>query len=306
MNIVYAFIGKLPSYTVETMHQSRLFFDGSIYLITNDLDSEYINTVKSLNVTIVNYENVIDQDFKKIVVRNANSNKRHKIVYLDNLKGRENLFLYSFERFYILNNLMKQQELQNIFFMELDNLIYDNPNNWLEAFSQNEMTALYDNHHRYSAGIIYFKSFTILDKLVLSFNQFILDAKDFINEMSALYEFCNSHKSLVQMLPIHWPLDQVPKETYIHYEKYDSIFDAAPIGIFLGGRDPYHTDGVIKLGLKNPYSLLDFTNYKYKWELDDKQRKIPYVYNDMKWIRINNLHVHSKYLTPLLSKIIQK
>ena len=37
MIIVYSFIGKLPKYIVDTVYQSRLFFDGDIYLILDDL-----------------------------------------------------------------------------------------------------------------------------------------------------------------------------------------------------------------------------------------------------------------------------
>ena len=44
-------------------------------------------------------------------------------------------------------------------------------------------------------------------------------------------------------------------------------------------------------------------NDKFKWEKDDRERKIPYIQNTItnEWTRINNLHVHSKDLKSCLS-----
>jgi DNA topoisomerase IB len=40
--------------------------------------------------------------------------------------------------------------------------------------------------------------------------------------------------------------------------------------------------------------------------IDDKGRNIPYIFNniDKKWLRINNLHIHSKQLSDCFSKPI--
>jgi hypothetical protein len=59
MNIVYAFIGPLPSYSIDTVNQTRLFFDGPLYFIVSDLSSAYVPVLQDrYNVTIVPYESV--------------------------------------------------------------------------------------------------------------------------------------------------------------------------------------------------------------------------------------------------------
>jgi hypothetical protein len=124
-----------------------------------------------------------------------------------------------------------------------------------------------------------------------------------MTEMQALYAFWKKNPALVQLLPIHWPAPQVPPPTYENWDKYHSLFDAAAIGIYLGGIDPYHTDGLIKTGLRSIWSIVDYTGYDFTWMDDDEGRAIPYVRprGQMVWIRINQLHIHSKQLGPCLS-----
>jgi hypothetical protein len=113
-------------------------------------------------------------------------------------------------------------------------------------------------------------------------------------------EYMNKIK--IQLLPIYWKTDKYSDLVYSSYSSYNSLFDAASIGIYLLGLDPYHTNGIIQTGRRNPWSKMDYTNDKFKWVNDEQGRKKPYIlYND-NWILINNLHVHSKDLKSGLSK----
>ncbi len=293
MNVVYAFIGPLPNYAIDTVYQLRLFYDGPVYFIVSDLESPYCSTLREqYNVEIVPYESVKDNDFISLTIL-----RRYRFCIVDTLKGREKLFIYSFERFFILKNLMRQRNIQNVLFLELDNLIYDNPEKWFSSFSEKDMAFMFDNINRYSSGISFIKTYEVLNLFYKVCENYILNSSDFLNEMSALAIFRNEYTDYVQILPTHWPLENNPKDTYHNYDKYNNtIFDSAAIGIYLGGMDPHHTNGVIKYGLHWGGTLIDYTTYKYEWKLDEKNRKIPYIWNGEKWLRINNLHVHSKYL----------
>ena len=57
-------------------------------------------------------------------------------------------------------------------------------------------------------------------------------------------------------------------------------------------------------GKKWHHSLLDYSIYQYEWRLDEQERKVPFVFNtdSNMWIKINNLHIHSKQLADCLSK----
>jgi FkbM family methyltransferase len=301
MNIAYAYIGSLPSYAVDTVHQLRLFYNGPVYFIISDYDSPLVPILQSkYNVQIVRYDSVYHQEFNDTVTKAYD-----RFCIVDRLKGREKIFIYAFERFFVLYNLMKQREVYNVFFMEIDNLVYDDPRIWLSEFSKKEMAYMYDNYERFASGVCYIKSFDYLQLFLDYCIHFILNTNLFLTEMSALYEFYNTHKETVQLLPVHWTDPNMPIEAYENYNNYgNSIFDAAAIGVFLGGADPVHTQGVIVKGKKNQWSFIDYTKYEYKWQADDKERMIPYILHGNIWLRINNLHIHSKDLVSNLSKPI--
>ncbi len=303
INVAYTFIGSLPSYCVDTVHQTRLFHQGPIYFIISDYESPYVKILEQYNVIVIRYDSVIDEEFNTIVQK-----MYHRFCIVHGLTGREKLFIYSFERFFVLYNLMKQRRIEHVFFMELDNLVYENPHIWLESFSKSDMAYMFDNHGRFASGICYIKNTNILKTFCNFILEFIQNSNEFMSEMQCLSKFYDINKSSIQLLPIHWTDAQYPIETYDNFTVYNSLFDSAGLGIFLGGADPFHVHntGVYKQikGNKSHWSLLDYTKYTYKWELDTQGRNIPYVLNDEKWIRINNLHVHSKDLAPCLSSPI--
>jgi hypothetical protein len=301
MHVAYAFIGQLPSYSIDTVHQLRLFYNGPVYFIINDLVNPMVDILRNTyNVSIVPYDNVKDDAFNALVQR-----VYHKFCIVNSLKGREKIFIYAFERFYLLCMLMKKLGLKNVFFAELDNLMYDDPHKWFGGFIQNEMSYMFDNHDRGASGVCFIRSVDILQKFIDHCSEFIEFSTGFIDEMTALYRFWEKNKTSVGMLPVHWvtKTETIPPAAFENYDKYTgSIFDAASLGIFIGGMDPHHTGGVIKKGLKGKWSHIDYTGYKYKWEMDSEGRNIPYIQRpDGAWLRINNLHIHSKDLKPCMS-----
>lgn len=296
MIIVYCFIGSLPEYALHTVYQMRLFYKGTIYFIVSDIESAYITILKTYDVTIINYTDVIDNEFITTV-----SDNHHRFLIVNGLVGREKIFIYSFERFFLLHQLMKKYDLSDVLFLELDNLIYDDPLKWEYNFRLYDMSYMYDNNDRCSSGICFVKNTDILLECTMHFTQYIKTTSKFVNEMSALYEFWELHKSRIQLLPIHWTADNIPQELCSNYNLYQSIFDAAAIGIYLCGVDPYHTDGCIVKGKKWWHSYLDYTQYEFEWKRDELDRNIPYVKWNNEWIRINNLHIHSKDLVSHVS-----
>jgi hypothetical protein len=201
---------------------------------------------------------------------------------------------------------MRIKNLKNVLFMEVDNLIYDEPQKWLKSFSLYDLGYMYDNEYRCGAGIAFIKNMTSLLKLNLFLVHYILnDENKIVHEMKALHDFWRSNASIVQLLPTHWYDEKIPFMIHNQYDYYnDTIFDVAGMGIYLGGMDPYHTNGEIKKGLRGLWSYVDYTPYQYDWKIDEQQRKIPYIWNPVqqKWLRINNLHIHSKQLKDCLSK----
>jgi len=297
MFLCYAFIGKLPFYIVDTIHQARCFFDGDIYLIIDQLESPFVIQLQKYNVKIVDYNDVKSDLFKNVFEKNEN-----KFCIVHGLTGREKLFIYSFERFFILQNLMKKFNLHDCLFLELDNLIYYDSLKWVEQFSKSELCYMYDNDDRCSSGIMYVKDGNSLEELLNYMLTYIENcSNELLNEMTVLYRYFRLKKN-VQILPTYWVDNALPNEAYQNYNFYnETIFDAAAIGVYLLGNDPYHTNGIIIRNVKNVYSKIDYTNCKFEWKLDDLGRKKPFIWNGEKWLLINNLHIHSKDLKSGLS-----
>jgi hypothetical protein len=303
INIVYSFIGPLPKYSEDTVFQLRLFYNGPIYFIISDYNNPLVSVLQNkYSVTFVKYSDVYHEEFNNVVRCVAN-----RFVIVDKLAGREKIFIYSFERFFILANFMKKYNIQNVFFPELDNLIYCNPNEWLEQFSKKEMAFMYDNDESFASGISYIKTYTFLEIFLNHCIEYIIHSPKFCSEMFALASFYPKHKEDILLLPIHWENTNIPKEAYENYNMFkNTVFDAAAMGVYLGGNDPYHTQGVIVKHVKNKWSKIDYTQYTFKWEKDECSRLIPYVFTGNNWLRINNLHIHSKDLRSHLSIPIQE
>ncbi len=299
MIVAYAFVGPLPSYTIDTIYQLRLFYKGPVYFILNDLENPIVKQLEQdYQVTIVPYHTVVDSHFNYIV-----NSLAHKFCIVESLKGREKLFIYAFERFFLLYNCMAQYNLSNVFFAELDNLLYDDPTNWESRLATKDMAFMFDNYDRGASGVCFLRSPTLLRTFLDDCLGFIQNSTEFLNEMTVLYRFMTKHRDEIYIMPTHWTDPSIPELAHERFSDFESsIFDAASMGIYLGGMDPHHTNGVIQLKLKGKWSAIDYTKYTYEWKEDEEGRNIPYVLGGGKLLKINNLHIHSKRLGPLLSK----
>ena len=125
MNVVLSFIGKMPEYIIECVKQLRLFFKDSIYIIYDDVSNEIREVLDNYNVIWIEYIYVKSMRFDLI-------SDSKKFMYVENLKDREELFLRSYERFYLLDELIRLHNLKNVWFMEIDILMYVDPNIFLQ------------------------------------------------------------------------------------------------------------------------------------------------------------------------------
>lgn len=309
MNVCYSFIGTLPAYSIEQVHQLRLFYDGPAYFILSDYENPLVKILQdTYAIHIIRYDSVVDSSFLQLLEKT-----KQKFYIAHGLKGREKLFIYSFERFYVLYNLMIQYSLRDVLFLEIDNLIYDDPHRWIALLKDIDMAYLFDNYDRASAGVSYIKHPAILQTMLSYFNVYIQNDTGFINEMSALYRFYQFMEkkktvanSRVSFLPIHWEDPMKPAQSYELSTLFtDSMFDALSIGIYLAGIDTYHSGGKLETHKKSPWGLIDYTSYTFEYAYDEKGRKIPYILHGEKRLRINNLHIHSKDLIHHISKPFQ-
>lgn len=316
MNIVLSYIGPLPEYTIDCIKQIRLFNTTSpIYLILDDIESQYVIELQPYNVTLIHYETVKSGEFLNLF-----ETYKSKFTIVEDLGVRKFLFMRAIERFFLLYNLMQQKSLTDVFFMEIDNTIYDDPNNWLNIFNNYGMCYMIDRDERFSSGIFYAKEPELLLPLLHSTFNNIHKYTDWYSDMTILYElFISDISKYILILPTHtgFKLDNhkfynknckdfsndLIQLTYQNHNLFqNSVFDAAGMGVYLFGEDVFHTNGIIQRHALKPFSHIYFPQYEYKWEKDTKDRNIPYInFGDGNWIRINNLHIHSKDLKSAMS-----
>jgi hypothetical protein len=293
MFIALSFVGRLPPYIIECIHQIRCFFDGDVYLITNDTESSHLHALDTIHV--VDYTTVRSEEFDAVLEKT-----HHRFCLTPNLKGREELFIRSFERFFLLHHLMRLEDISDCLFLELDNLIYDDPRRWLAGFSSHDLCYMFDNYNRCSSGLMYVRSADSLEGLLAYALHYIQHANEFINEMSCLYQYQERHPDKVQILPTHWSDPPPAIENFGRYG--DTIFDALGIGCMMLGIDAVHTGNTVVRGKKAEWCYIDYTVHPYRWTKDAEGRRVPSMWTGDRWVLINNLHVHSKLLKEGLSK----
>ena len=143
-----------------------------------------------------------------------------------------------------------------------------------------------DSKNRCIPGIIFIPKYNLLTNLI---NNYKFNKNDMIN-ISIFYE---NNKDKVTTFPIID--DSVDKCIYnICYNDFNSIFDGAAIGQYLGGVDPRNKSGD-STGFVNETCEIKYN--KYKFSLIKKENYyFPYIEINNKFIPINNLHIHSKKL----------
>ena len=106
MNFILSFIGILPNYLIDCVYQIRLYYDGDLYLIFDDYSSNLISElVDKYNVKLIKYDDV-NSDSKERLIKYKN-----KFIPSPALEGRPYLFFTSFERMFLVNELINKYDL---------------------------------------------------------------------------------------------------------------------------------------------------------------------------------------------------
>lgn len=307
-SIVFIHLGsQIPSYLCDATHQARLFNDASVrilvvaeqYAIDNALQNPLFDQD---NVEFVACEKLIKTEVHKLFSQKSSLDRN----------SREGFWFKATERFFYLDELMRQYDLHDVVHMEYDNMLYVDVHELLPVFRRyNNIAATFDAEDRCIAGLIYIANPESLHSLVSFFTDM---ASRGVFEMQAIALFKRMHSADdIDHLPIVMPeyveqygLRSTIGQTTAHPENYmkyitefDSIFDAAAWGQFLGGIDPRNGPSIP--GFINETCLFNPSRIECKWKIDDKGRKVPYAYMGDKGYRINNLHIHSKNLKAFAS-----
>jgi len=305
--LVFVHLGQtVPPYLTTAVAQARLFNpDIPIYVLVNQivlLRRELSNEVK---------ENAIC-----VAVESLDREPVHDLFKRNYRLARQGFWLFATERFYYLYELMKKYQLTDVFHMENDIMLYVDLKELLPTFQKHYakmIAATFDNEDRCIGGFMYFPSLEPFEQ----FLQFATNpAYGSKSDMYLLGLFKNTHRGrYIDHLPITLPAyaDDYPLITpnglsakenppyFHHFDEFQSIFDAAAIGQYLGGIDPIHT-GSPTVGFVNEACVFNPSYFQYQWVRDEQDRLVPFIVYKNEKYRINNLHIHCKNLKQFYSK----
>ncbi len=301
-SMVFVHIGDtLPTYLPTALNQAATFNpDADLILVANQQAVEKAKNTLTMhdNFTIVTCE-----DLKK-----SQEHTFFQLIPSLDRRYRGGFWHFAVERFFYIEDLMRKYQLKHVFHMESDVMVYFDLSEILPVMEKEYpgIAATLDNDERAIAGFIYFNNQKVARSLI-SF--MLMSSNKKLNDMEliALYKQSNEGHNL-RHLPIippsyasKYPLQSpmghqvVDKGVFSNnFTEFNSIFDAAAIGQYLGGIDP--RNGPSAPGFINESAIFNPGHFEYVWKKDHKGRQIPYLKFEKELVRINNLHIHSKLL----------
>jgi hypothetical protein len=289
-NIVLIHIGEIfYPYINECINQIKKYSNDEIFLLTS---SDHFSLIKS-DITLISLESLKKSKKHELFI------KYNKL----NNKFRDGFWRFASERFFYLEEIVIKFDLKNVFHFENDVLIYNEIQLIEHILLQNNIAAAatFDNDERCIPGYVFFSDHYLLSELT----EYFLKINSNQNDMELLSNFSRINKKFKHfpVIPDFYTDNLISKNgktsnfEYKYsegYKLFNSIFDAAALGQFLGGVDP--RNGNIKSHFINESAIYQVSNFQFKWIKDDKGRNCPFAIYKGKVIKINNLHIHSKRL----------
>ena len=299
-SVVFVYMGaEVPQYVQTAVDQAARFNpDCPIYLIGNKHPMKRFHEHKQHpNVKIVNAESLpVSKNHRAFKLR-SRLNRRWK----------NGFWYFTAERFFWIASLMESYDLKNVIHIESDNMVYANFGSMMPIFEQHypHIGMVMDCEQRCIPSVVYFagaEDAKTLCKHFLSegrktFDMFVLSG--FRNKMGYPYvsELPIFTPEYMQNETIRSPSGKTTNRPEVfarNFEHFQSIFDGAAIGQYLGGCDPIHKNS--KPGFINETALFNPSKCRFEWERDEQGRNVPYVIYRNARYRVNNLHIHCKRL----------
>ncbi len=297
-SIVYCYIGEqIPDYLFDSLYQANQFNDkDNFYLITNKKwENKIIGRINlfenKINLQLIFSEDLEDNyNIKKYMEISNNFNT----VYTN---FRSGFWIYTTTRFLYIAACMEKYNINNVFHIESDVMIYaklqETQNKLKDLKMDDKIVAVQDSDSRAICSIVYIPNIEEITK----YSDYIISQCDkgiFLNDMDLMGSYKDKY---------HFP--DSPYDTQGFHRSNQivrllGVFDGGAIGQYLGGIDFNNIDQKIILskyvnptrGFINETSTFkpNTTVYKKKKSSKGKTYLIGDNYN------LNAIHVHSKQL----------
>ena len=271
---------RFPNYINDCIELANRY-NFKIHLI---LETKFHNLIEDKNVILVDLQQTIDDRYSNYILKNYNS------------KFRDGFFPRTSSRFILIDNYIKENNIESFFHIENDIAIFSNLSN-IQSYlnkSKYDISIVMDNYFRCVPSIIWYRDCLATNKLA----NFIYYNNN-IDDMQNLARFFHKNRDSVTNFPIV-PLDFIDKTYNINYgnmyKEMQSIFDGAAIGQYLYGIDTLGNSPTQNtIGFINETCVFDVS--KFDIELQNNR---PVIHHQNTSIPINNLHIHSKNFKNIL------
>jgi hypothetical protein len=187
--------------------------------------------------------------------------------------------------------------------MELDVLLYTDPNVFLPILKTNPYVFAYHRENHCNTGIFYVRDLESFQPILTHMLTF---KGSFRSEMIAMHSFYMKHPdtTLFPLLTEEVSENKLFWKDFQQFQNY--LFDGAAMGIYLFGYDPHHTHGTIirKNTARMTNHLLPIWKYgSILWKQNENGLFLPFFQKkDTNLLYpIANLHIHSKDLQSAVS-----
>ena len=263
--VILVSTGVFQTYIKENINQ-LLKFDFDIHVI---VDSPFLKNLEeySSSIKIIDTSSIL-----------TNFDEKSKL----DKHFRDEFWNNASKRLFLVYEYMRRKNIKNVIHLENDVLLYTNMNYNFEE----KIYITMDSNIRCIPGIIYIPKYNLFTKLIENY--------DFTqNDMINVANFYSDNKDIVKTFPIID--DSIDKCIYNeNFQEFNSIFDGAAIGQYLGGVDPRNIAGD-STGFVNETCEIKYDKYRFKWIKKGKY-SFPHIEINSKLIPINNLHIHCKKL----------
>ena len=263
--VILVSTGVFQTYIKDCINQ-LLKLDFDIHVI---IDSSFFNNLKEYSSSI-----------KIIDTSSIHTNFDEKSKLDKHFRG--GFWNNTSKRLFLVYEYMRSKNIENVIHIENDVLLYSD----MKYNFEEKIYITMDSHNRCIPGIIYIPKYDLFTKLIENY--------DFTkNDMINLADFYKKNKDIVKTFPIID--DSIDKCIYNeNFPDFNSIFDGAAIGQYLGGVDPRNIAGDTR-GFVNETCEIKYDKYTFKWIKKGKYL-FPHIKINDKLIPINNLHIHCKNL----------
>ena len=304
-SVIFVYLGdSLPKYTIASLKLAKEYSGMNVHILSSKKNRKLIDPSFS-NFTAI-------EDFYDDRIFNISKKK-----ILNNLNFRNNFWIKTLERFFVLHQFAKANKLNSFFHAELDQLLFG-VNELILSIEKTKKTGIFVPFHNNKmaiASVFYCNNIDSLNSMLTGAGNEIV----YRNEMELIANWAaNNHNSVISLptmaSKIIRPNVATPKNI-IELSPLDlgGVVDAAQVGQWVGGIDtihiPIHKTPKTKFVDSLSENLISRKQFeKFKFQVNFQKKKLEIVYNNTFVTRIFNLHIHSKIHQSLLdskSSLIQ-